>query len=97
MSAKALSEAIRAKRKKLKEGGVEAMVDTAAAPQMNAGNVLLNKQTAQWQETMKPMPDKSSAPSDPADEQISGTSQDKSDLKKKMARVGRILTGLSIG
>jgi len=95
-SAKQLSDAIRMKRKKLKEEGVENMVDTAALPQMNPQDVLDTKMKAQWEETMD-LPEKSMAPEDPADADISGSSQDVEDLKKKMARVERILGSLKIG
>lgn len=96
ISAKALSDAIRMKRKKLKEDGVENMVDTAALPQMNPQDVLNLKQKAQMEETMD-LPEKSMAPDDPADGDIKGSSQDKKDLSKKMARVGRILGSLKVG
>lgn len=96
IDAKMLSERIRMKRKKLKEDGVENMADTAPAPQMNAQDIMDNKQTAQWQETMG-TPAKSMAPSDPADESISGTSQDEAALKRHMSRVKKIIGNLSIG
>lgn len=94
--AKILSERIRMKRKKVHEDGVENMVDTAPLPQMNPQDILLNKQTAQWQETMGTH-DKSMAPDDPADEDIDGTSQDKSALMRHMGRVKKIINKLSIG
>lgn len=94
--AKMLSEKIRMKRKKLQEDGVENMVDTAPGPQMNPQDILFNKQTAQWQDTMG-TPKKSMAPSDPADEDISGTSQDEASLTRHMSRVKKIIRGLSIG
>ena len=93
-SAKALSEAIRMKRKKLKEDGVDNMVDTAPGPQMNPQDIYNNKQRAQYRETMH-VPPKSEAPDDPADESVSGTSQDEAFLKRKMrlsktfAKMGR--------
>lgn len=96
ISAKMLSERIRMKRKKVKEDGVENMVDTSPHPQMNPQDILLNKQTAQWQETMG-TPQKNMAPDDPADEQTSGTSQDKAALARHMARVKKILGTLSVG
>lgn len=96
LSAKSMSEAIRMKRKKLKEDGVENMVDTTAAPQMNPGDVLNLKQEAQMDETMD-LPEKNEAPSDPADARVSGTSQDVGALKKKMARIAKILGSLSVG
>lgn len=96
LSAKQLSEAIRMKRKKLKEDGVENMVDTAPGPQMNPQDIMDNKQTAQWSETMD-LPEKITGPSDPADEDIKGSSQDMDELKRQMARVERILGMLKIG
>lgn len=95
ISAKSLSEAIRMKRKKLKDDGVENMVDTAAGPQMNPQDVLELKQKAQIDETLD-LPDKSEAPSDPADPEI-GDSQKKAALAKAMKRVSRILGNLSVG
>ncbi len=95
ISAKALSEAIRSKRKKVKEDGVENMIDTAPGPQMNPGDILNLKQKAQMSETMD-LPVKSEAPSDPADPEL-GDSQKESALKKKMARVAKILGSLSVG
>lgn len=94
--AKMLSERIRMKRKKVSADGVENMVDTAPGPQMNPQDILFNKQTAQWQETMG-TPKKSMAPSDPADEDIDGTSQDKSALERHMMRVKKIINSLSVG
>jgi hypothetical protein len=96
MSAKAMSDAIRMKRKTLKAEGVDKMVDTAALPQMNPTDVLNLKQEAQMDETMD-LPEKNEAPSDPADADISGTSQDMAELKKKMARIERILGTLKVG
>lgn len=96
MNAKSMSDAIRMKRKKLKEEGVDNMVDTAALPQMNPQDVLNLKQKAQMEETMD-LPEKSMAPDDPADADIAGTSQSMADLKKKMSRVARVLSQLSMG
>lgn len=81
-----MSEAIRMKRKKVKEDGVENMIDTAPGPQMNPQDILNNKQKAQIEETIS-APPKSSAPSDPADEDINATDQEESELKKRMARI----------
>lgn len=96
MSAKSMSEAIRMKRKNLKEDGVDNMVDTAALPQMNPQDVFNLKQKAQMEETMD-LPPKSDAPDDPANEDIDGTSQDKMALKKKMAMIAKIIGRLSVG
>lgn len=95
LSAKALSEAIRMKRKKLQDDGVENMVDTAALPQMNPTDVLNLKTKAQIEDTIHP-DEKSMAPSDPADPD-KGEGQDTAMLKKKMARIARILGTLSVG
>lgn len=86
LSAKVMSEKIRMKRKQLEDDGVDNMVDTAALPQMNPQDVINLKQKAQMEETMD-LPEKIEAPSDPADEDISDTSQDIADLKKKMSRI----------
>lgn len=94
--AKMLSEKIRMKRKKVKEDGVDNMVDTAPGPQMNPQDILLNKNEAQWSETMD-LPKKSMAPSDPADESIAGTSQEKMALQRHMSRVKKIIGSLSVG
>src|SRR5258706_11247244 len=99
LDAKSLSEAIRMKRKKLKEDGVENMVDTDPHPQMNPQDILNLKQRAQMEETMD-LPAKSEAPSDPANANLSdpdGSSQEVDELKKKMHRVEKILSRLSVG
>lgn len=93
ISAKKMSEAIRMKRKKVKEDGVENMIDTAPGPQMNPGDILNEKQQAQMEETMD-TPVKSSAPSDPADEDIKGSSQDTEELKRRMARTKAVFDKL---
>jgi hypothetical protein len=99
LSPKAMSEAIRSKRKKLKEDGVENMVDTAALPQMNPQDVLNLKQKATMQDTMGiDESDKSMASDDPADASMpADSSQDMDKLKRQMARVERILGTLSVG
>lgn len=94
-SAKAMSDAIRMKRKKVKSDGVDNMIDTAPGPQMNPGDIMNLKQKAQMEETMD-LEDKSEAPSDPADPSLDDT-QKMAGLKKKMARIARILGTLSIG
>lgn len=96
IDAKMLSDRIRMKRKKVAADGVENMVDTAPGPQMNPQDILDLKQHAQMDETMG-LPKKSMAPSDPADNDISGTSQDKAALAKHMARVKKIIGTLSVG
>jgi hypothetical protein len=86
ISAKRMSEAIRMKRKKVKDEGLDNMLDTAPGPQMNPQDILNNKQKAQIEETID-APEKSTAPSDPADEDINATDQEKSELAKRMKRV----------
>jgi|SRR6185312_5471303 len=94
-SAKALSDAIRMKRKKLKDDGVDNMVDTAPGPQMNPQDVLFLKQQAQMDETLD-TPSKSMAPSDPADASVSGTSQDVAELKRQMGKIAKVFAKLSM-
>lgn len=96
LDAKKMSEAIRVKRKKIKAEGLDKMIDTAPGPQMNPQDILNLKQKAQIDATLD-VPEKSEAPSDPADADIKGSSQVKSDLKKSMARVQKILNKLSVG
>lgn len=93
LSAKKLSEDIRMKRKKIASESTANMVDTASLPQMNPQDILANKQTAQMHESMD-IPEKSTAPSDPADEDISGTTQDTSELTKRMAKVKAVFSKL---
>lgn len=93
LSASKMSEAIRMKRKKVKEEGLDHMIDTAPGPQMNPQDILNLKQEAQMDDTMD-LPEKSTAPSDPADADIQGTSQELSDLKRKMARVKAVFDSL---
>lgn len=95
LDAKKLSEAIRMKRKKVKEEGVDNMIDTAPGPQMNPQDILNMKQEAQIDETLD-LPDKSMAPSDPADPSLDETQEEKA-LKRRMARVDKILSMLSVG
>lgn len=96
ISAKMLSDRIRSKRKKVASDGVENMVDTAPGPQMNPQDILNLKQQAQMDDTLD-LPAKSSAPSDPADANISGSSQEKSALMRHQSRVRKIIGRLSIG
>lgn len=86
LSASKMSDAIRMKRKKVKEDGVENMIDTAPGPQMNPQDIYNMKMDAQVEDTID-SPHRDMAPSDPADGDIKGTSQSKSDLKSRMARV----------
>lgn len=99
LDAKKLSDAIRMKRKKVKEEGVDNLLDTAPGPQMNPQDIYNLKHKAQIEETLD-VPPKSEAPSDPADASLNdpdGSSQDVADLKRKMDRVERILSRLSVG
>lgn len=96
LSAKAMSQAIRMKRKKVSDDGVENMVDTAPLPQMNPQDIYNLKQKAQMQDTMGTPPEMVGL-SDPADADISGTSQDMEELKRKMARIEKILGTMSVG
>lgn len=96
LDAKKMSAAIRMKRKQVKEDGLENMIDTAPGPQMNPQDILNLKQKSHIEQIVG-ADDKSEAPSDPADEDINGTSQDVADLKKKMDQVERILSRLSVG
>ncbi len=94
-SAKQMSDAIRMKRKKIQEDVPADVVDTAPRSQVNPTDILNNKYDAQIHETLD-LPEKSSAPSDPADAEL-GDSQKESSLKKKMARIAKILGSLSVG
>lgn len=93
LSAMKISEAIRMKRKKVKEDGVENMIDTAPGPQMNPQDIFNLKQKAQMEQTLD-VPEKSMAPDDPADAQVSDTSQDVEYLKRKMARIEAVFSKL---
>lgn len=94
MNAKMLSEAIRMKRKKIKEEGVENMVDTAALPLMNPQDVLNLKQQAQIDDTLD-LPEKIEAPCDPADASLDET-QETSGLAKRMSRLEKILGSMKM-
>lgn len=94
-SAKQMSDAIRMKRKKVKEDGVENMVDTDSHPQMNPQDIYNDKLYGQVEATLE-SPEKSMAPDDPADADIAGTSQELAALKMKMAKVRKILAKLSM-
>lgn len=94
-SAKQMSDAIRMKRKSMKEEVPGDMVDTAPRSEVGPNEILNNKYDAQIHETLD-LPVKSSAPSDPADAEL-GDSQKESALKKKMARIAKILGSLSVG
>lgn len=92
-SAKQMSDAIRMKRKKKDE--IPDMVDTAPRSEVNPNDILNNKYDSQIQETLD-LPEKSMAPSDPADASVDDT-QKEAGLKKKMARVAKILGSMSVG
>jgi hypothetical protein len=97
LDAKSLSSAIRMKRKKLKEDGVENMVDTAPAPQMNAQDVWNEEKMAQMEEIPGADEIKSGPDSATMEEEQKEDSQDVAVLKKQMARVEKILSKLSVG
>ena|ERR1700722_14084387 len=98
LDAKKLSDAIRMKRKKVRADGVENMVDTAALPQMNPQDVWNMEKQAQMEETIPGAKDKSMAPGEATMEgPQENDSQDVADLKRKMDRVERILSKLSVG
>lgn len=98
IDAKALSEAIRMKRKKLKKDGVENMIDTAPGPQMNPQDIWNQEKMAQHEETIPGADDIHTGPGEPGLEgPQKDDSQDVDDLKRKMARVERILNKLSVG
>lgn len=98
LDAKKLSEAIRMKRKKVKADGVENMIDTAPLPQMNAQDVWNKEKMAQHEETIPGADEIGTGPGEPTmEEDQKDDSQDVMDLKKKMARVEKILSKLSIG
>lgn len=93
-----MSAAIRMKRKQVKEDGVENMIDTAPGPQMNPQDIWNEEKMAQHEETIPGADEIGSGPSMPTMEgPQADDSQDVSDLKKKMARVEKILSRLSVG
>lgn len=97
LDAKSLSMAIRAKRKSLKEDGVENMVDTGPAPQMNAQDVWNEEKQAQLDEIPGADEIKAGPGSATMEENQKDDSQDVAVLKKQMARVEKILSKLSVG
>jgi len=98
LDAKKLSEAIRMKRKKMKEDGVENQLDTAPLPQMNPQDIWNLEKKAQMEETIPGADEIGSGPDSPViDRPQMDDSQDVMELKKKMARVERILSKLSVG
>lgn len=98
IDAKSLSDAIRMKRKKLKEEGVENMVDTDPAPQMNPQDIWNMEKKAQMEETIPGADEIGTGPGLPTmEEPQKDDSQDVDDLKRKMARVEKILSRLSVG
>ena len=98
LDAKKLSEAIRMKRKKLKEDGVENMVDTDPAPQMNPQDIWNDEKMAQHEETIPGADEIGSGPGlATMDREQEDDSQDTAVLKRKMDRVARILSRLSVG
>lgn len=97
MSASKMSEAIRMKRKKLRDDGVENMVDTAALPQMNPQDVWNEEKKAQMEETI-PGAAEAGARMGPGEATMetaqADDSQDKEVLKKRMARVRMLFDSL---
>jgi tRNA G46 methylase TrmB len=98
LDAKKMSEAIRMKRKKVKEDGVENMVNTSPLPQMNPQDIWNLEKKAQMEETI---PGADEIGSGPGSATMEGPqkddSQDVMNLKKQMARVEKILSKLSVG
>lgn len=98
IDAKKLSEAIRMKRKKVKEEGLDNMVDTGPAPQMNPQDVWNEEKMAQHEETIPGADEIGSGPDLPTlDRPQENDSQDIDELKRQMARVEKILNRLSVG
>lgn len=97
LDAKKMSEAIRSKRKKLKEDGVENMVDTAALPQMNPQDIWNLEKQSQLDEIPGADEIKSGPESATMEGEQVDDSQDIANLKKQMARVHSILNKLSVG
>lgn len=95
LSAQKLSEAIRMRRKKLKGDGVDNMVDTAPAPQMNAQDVWDAEKMAQHEETIPGADEIGTGPgSATMEEPQMDDSQSLEVLKRKMARVKAIFDSL---
>lgn len=97
LSAAKMSEAIRMKRKKVKDEGIDNMLDTAPGPQMNPQDIHNMKLHAEEEELGDPdhsFGEKSMAPSDPADANLKGSSQEISDLKRKMAKIEAVFNKL---
>lgn len=98
IDAKKLSDAIRMKRKKMKEDGVENQIDTAPLPQMNPQDIWNLEKKAQMEETIPGADEIGTGPGDPVmDRPQEDDSQSTAVLKKKMARVAAILSRLSVG
>jgi hypothetical protein len=98
LDAKKMSDAIRMKRKKLREDGVENMVDTAPAPQMNPQDIWNMEKKAQMEDTIPGADQIKSGPdSATMEEPQKDDSQDIANLKKQMSRVEKILSRLSVG
>lgn len=98
LDARKMSEAIRMKRKKLKDDGVENMVATEPKPQMNPQDIWNEEKMAQHEETIPGADEIGTGPGLPTMEgPQKDDSQDVDDLKRKMDRVERILSKLSVG
>ncbi len=98
LDAKKMSEAIRMKRKKVKEEGLDNMLDTAPLPQMNPQDIWNQEKMAQHEETIPGADEIGTGPGLPTmEESQKDDSQDVMVLKKQMARVQKILNKLSVG
>lgn len=95
LSAKAMSEKIRMKRKQLKES--DETVDTAPAPKMNPQDIWNGEKEAQWEETIPGAKEIGSGPDSPTMEgPQKDDSQDIAELKKKMSRIEKVFGKLSM-
>ncbi len=93
LSAKNLSEAIRMKRKKLRDG-VE-LTDTAPLPKMNPQDIWNEEKRAQMEETIPGSGDGSSAPGEATMEgEQMDDSQKLSFLKARMAKIKALFDSL---
>lgn len=95
MSATKMSEAIRMRRKKLRDEGVDKMVDTAALPQMNPQDVWNEEKKAQMEETIPGADEIGTGPGEATMEtKQADDSQDTEMLKKRMSRVRMLFDSL---
>lgn len=95
ISAAKMSEAIRMKRKKLKEDGVDNMIDTSAKPQMNPQDIWNEEKMAQHEETIPGADEIMAGPGTATmEEPQMDDSQDTAVLAKKMAMIKKIFDSL---